>query len=70
VLIGFDFPIGVPEAYATNIQLFNCADFLGCLGRPPYERFFDVAQAPHEISLQRPFYPSRPGGTNQMQLLK
>ena len=69
VLIGLDFPIGIPKAYAAKIQVSDFVAFLGCLGRPPYERFFDVAKEEHEISVRRPFYPYRPGGTSQGQLL-
>lgn len=69
VLIGFDFPIGLPVAYAERVQEPDFVDFLLRLGTPPYDRFFDVARGQQEISVWRPFYPHRPGGTKQVHLL-
>jgi mannose-6-phosphate isomerase-like protein (cupin superfamily) len=38
------------------------------LGRGEWARFFDIAERPDEISLHRPFYPRRPGGTSREHL--
>jgi hypothetical protein len=69
LLMGFDFPIGLPIAYA---RLAGISDFLSALpdlGRGKWARFFDVAEKADEISLNRPFYPMRPGGTRQQHLV-
>lgn len=69
VLIGFDFPIGLPIAYARAAEISQFLPVLAELGQGRWSRFFDVAQRPGEISLERPFYPMRPGGTRQEHLL-
>jgi hypothetical protein len=69
-LLGFDFPIGLPIAYATKAGI---DDFLGALprfGSGDWERFYEPATTPTEISLRRPFYPRRPGGTKQEHLVQ
>ena len=68
-LIGFDFPIGLPEAYARRAGIHSFREFLQQLGSAPWHDFFVVAGRPLEISLQRPFYPARPGGTAHGHLL-
>lgn len=69
VLIGFDFPIGLPNTYA---QLAGISDFCSALtrfGRDEWSGFYDVAESADQISLHRPFYPNRPGGTRRQLLL-
>jgi hypothetical protein len=65
VLLGFDFPIGLPIAYAERAGI---TDFETAL-RGFEGRFYDVAARPNEICLDRPFYPMRPGGCCRQQLL-
>ncbi len=65
VLAGFDFPIGLPQAYA---ELVGVRDFITALPGLP-DSFFSVAKTHEEISLERPFYPFRPGGTCRKHLL-
>jgi hypothetical protein len=60
-LVGVDFPIGLPLAYARAVGIERFADALGDLGGALLPRFFDVAASPAEIGLGRPFYPARPG---------
>jgi hypothetical protein len=67
-VIGFDFPIGLPRAYAAAVGARSFPDFLGQLGAPPWLDFDRVASQPAEISLGRPFYPARPGGTRRQHL--
>lgn len=66
VLAGFDFPIGVPEAYAkrAGIESFPAAlaDFA--------PDFYEPADLPDEISPRRPFYPRRPGTSAQRHLVE
>jgi hypothetical protein len=69
VLVGFDFPIGIPLSYAQNIGASDFMQLLPCLGSQEWDSFFLPAAAPTEISLYRPFYPIRPGAAKQQQLL-
>lgn len=69
VLLGFDFPIGLPGAYAERAGI---ADFLAALphfGAGAWAEFYLPAEHPAEISLRRPFYPRRPGGARRQHLL-
>ncbi len=56
-LAGFDFPIGVPLAFATKTQFSDFLSALGCFGSTGWSDFYNVADRAEEISLQRPFYP-------------
>ena len=55
VLLGFDFPIGVPRAYAARAGIENFATWLRGLntGAP----LFTVADDISEVSIERPFFP-------------
>ncbi len=57
LLIGFDFPIGVPSAYAqlANIDEFRLA--LAHFGTGMWQAFYDKCRTAAEISVNRPFYP-------------
>jgi hypothetical protein len=68
-LIGFDFPIGLPYAYAQKADFNHFTTALQSLGHGQWENFYHVAEYPSEISLQRPFYPARPGHAAQAHLL-
>jgi hypothetical protein len=68
-LVGFDFPIGVPRAYAEAIGITSFPDFLQGLASANESTFWNVAATPDEISLERPFYPQRPGRTSHRHLL-
>jgi hypothetical protein len=65
VLAGFDFPIGLPRAYACRARI---DDFLTAL-KAFDERFYTVAERQDEICLDQPFYPMRRGGRSWPQLL-
>jgi hypothetical protein len=69
-LIGFDFPIGLPFQYARLAGIENFKSFLMELGAGTWANFLDCARLPAEISLHRPFYPFKPGGTKQAHLLE
>lgn len=69
ILAGFDFPIGVPRAYAERAGFGRFPDMLLRLGNGRWADFYNPAARPDEISLERPFYPRAPGGTNKKQLL-
>jgi len=61
ILLGVDFPIGLPAAYAARAGFEDFTDLLPRLGRGPWRDFFRVAERPGEVSLARPFFPQRPG---------
>ena len=65
VLLGFDFPIGLPAAYAERVGIADFLDALDSFGGD----FYEVARTPEQIALRRPFYPHRPGGRCRQQLL-
>jgi hypothetical protein len=69
-LIGFDFPIGLPAAYARRAGVSSFSEILLELGRGDWSSFFDVASERTEISLHRPFYPARPGHAKQAHLVE
>lgn len=69
VLIGFDFPIGLPLTYARKAGIEDFLSLLPELGNSEWGEFYTVAEIASEINLRRPFYPQRPGGTRQQQLL-
>lgn len=68
LLIGFDFPIGLPEAYGSAIGLPSFREALLQFGTGSYSDWFDVAEHRSQVSLSRPFYPMRPGGTQRKHL--
>lgn len=70
VLIGFDFPIGLPTAYAKAAELPSFKEALPLLGNGQWADWFRVAEHQSEIGRHRPFYPMRPGGTSRAHLLK
>jgi hypothetical protein len=57
VLLGFDFPIGVPSAYGSQTGFRDFREMLPALGQGGLGNFFDVARVPAEIAIERPFYP-------------
>jgi hypothetical protein len=64
-LVGFDFSIGLPRAYAAAAGVASFPEFLDAVGSPPWQDIERVAESPDEIGLHRPFYPRRPGGTSR-----
>lgn len=63
VLVGVDAVVGLPRAYAERLGVMRFAELLPQLGSGAWASFFDVAERSEQISLRRPFYPARPGGT-------
>ena len=64
-LVAFDFPLGVPAAWGKKTGAADFAALLPVLGKGQWNQFFDVANTREEISIRRPFYPNRPGGTSR-----
>lgn len=69
ILLGFDFPIGLPYNYAQSAGITGFLDWLPQAGRGEWSQFYSVAETPDQISLGRPFYPQRPGRARQIHLL-
>nr|WP_302052399.1 DUF429 domain-containing protein [Devosia sp. WQ 349K1] len=65
ILVGFDFPIGLPAAYAKLAGFSSFKQALATLGQGEWANWFNVAQSRNEIAIHRPFYPMRPGGTKK-----
>jgi hypothetical protein len=68
VLLGFDFPIGLPLAYARAAGIDRFLDVLPALGRGAWREFYDIAARPSDIGIGRPFYPLRPGSAAHFHL--
>jgi hypothetical protein len=69
VLLGFDFPIGFPEAYARKAKINNFLTILPELGKGDWSEFFDVSETQEQVNIRRPFYPKKPGKAAQQHLL-
>lgn len=67
-LVGFDFPIGLPVVYARMVGIEDFLLALPEFGHGEWASFYLPAASPDEISLHRPFYPRRPGGTRHVHL--
>lgn len=70
ILIGFDFPIGLPYTYAQRMKVHFFPDFLLQIDQEPWTHFSLPAASPQEISFYRPFYPARPGSARAAHLLR
>ncbi len=69
VLAGFDFPIGLPAKYGALTGLSDFNEAIRQFGRGDWPDWYSVAEHQSEISIRRPFYPMRPGGTRRAHLL-
>lgn len=70
LLIGFDFPIGLPQLYGARTGVPSFRALLTELGHGAWADWFRVAGSREEIALTRPFYPARPGGTRRSHLFE
>lgn len=70
ILLGFDFPIGLPYTYAKLISVTNFLSLLPQLGKGAWANFYLVAETYDQINLYRPFYPNKPGGKSIEELTK
>lgn len=61
ILVGFDFPIGVPRAYGEAIALQDFRTALMTFGKGAWADWFKPAERPSDVNIRRPFYPLRPG---------
>ena len=67
--VGFDFPLGVPRAYAKAARIDRFMTALPKFGRGAWKEFYAPANTQDEVSPRRPFYPNRPGGTRRTHLI-
>ena len=56
-LAGFDFPIGLPEAFGRKTEFRSFSEAIEQLGSGAWSRFYEVAETADDISRTRPFYP-------------
>lgn len=68
ILVGFDFPIGLPEKYGELTGLADFQTALRAFGSGRWREWFDVCEAREQIAITRPFYPVRPGGKKREHL--
>jgi hypothetical protein len=69
IVAGFDFPIGLPAAYAKQAGIEDFATAFAGFGEGRWRDFYEVAAHAEQIALTRPFYPERPGGRTRRQLV-
>jgi hypothetical protein len=69
LLVGFDFPIGLPLLYARRAGIDDFLAWLPQAGRDEWADFFTPAQFPEEICIKQPFYPLKPGAARQSHLI-
>lgn len=69
VLLGVDFPLGVPLPWARSCRLSSFRELLERAGGGAWRDFYELCEAPEDIRPRRPFYPKRPGGTAQQHLV-
>jgi hypothetical protein len=72
LLLGFDFPIGLPAAYAARAEIDDFVEALPRFGSGRFASFYDVADSANQINLTRPFFPffaNRPSDRSRQQLL-
>ena len=70
ILLGFDFPIGLPIHYAQKVGITNFPAALPLFGRDEWASFYQPAATPGQIGLHRPFYPAKPGGARHKFLVE
>jgi hypothetical protein len=68
VLVGFDFPIGLPARYANQIDISqfpsgkrNFIELLAQLGKADWANFYTVQDDVNKVGIHQPFYPNTPG---------
>lgn len=70
VLLGFDFPIGLPMRYAQACGITNTLHQINKFGAGEWSEFYQVSESSDQVSLFRPFYPNRPGNAHQSDLIE
>ncbi len=70
IMVGFDFPIGIPYSYAYKAGIIDFLATLALFEHNEWDQFYTPAELPSQISLHRPFYPNRPGNSRRQHLEK
>jgi hypothetical protein len=70
VLAGFDFPIGLPAAYAAKAGIDDFRAALPVFGTGRWGQFFEPAREESEISIERPFFPAGVGAAGNAAKLQ
>ncbi len=70
VLVGFDFPLGLPLPYARRAGIEDFLRILPGFGQNQWSQFYEPASSPVEIGIYRPFYPSQAGNARQIHLVE
>lgn len=70
IFVGFDFPIGVPVAWAERAGVSHFVEVLEHFGSGDWSDVYRLAETRSQISVRRPFYPYRPGGTRRSHLVE
>ena len=65
VLLGLDVVVGLPEHYAARAGITDFRSWLGGLDGERWQEWSQPAGSIGEVTLRRPFFPSRPGGASQ-----
>lgn len=68
-VVGFDFPIGVPVAYAKLAGIESFVEELPKFGSGRWAEFYELARSSSDISLRRPFYPHGTYGVSHQALV-
>jgi hypothetical protein len=68
ILTAFDFPMGLPRRYAEKAGISSFSQALRTFGFNEWTNFYLPAEKAEEISVTRPFYPRKPGGTKKQYL--
>jgi len=70
VVIGFDFPIGYPQAFGEKAGLGSFVDAVPIFGEGKWEHFFSKTNDANLVSIYRPFYPrtGKPKGSTSEKL--
>ena len=70
ILLGFDYPIGLPLKFAQKLGVSDFLEVLPKLGHGKWRDFYSPAETAEQIRLTRPFYPQSPGGKKQIDLVQ
>jgi hypothetical protein len=69
-LVAFDCPIGLPESYASRVGLARFREALAAFGHGEFAHFYEPASTVDELSLHRPFYPTKSAGAKREDLVR
>lgn len=67
VLLGFDFPIGLPSTYCDLAGITNFLEILPEFGKDVWPSFYEVARDCSEISIRLPFCSRRQVTTTSLE---